>query len=37
MIEKFYATHIKNMLNASQINVRRRRRKAAPVEASPSP
>jgi len=32
MIEKFYAAHIKNMLDASAINVRKARRKAKPVE-----
>jgi integrase len=36
MIERFYATHIKNMLDASQINVRRPKpRRAAKEEASP--
>ena len=32
MIEKFYAAHIKHMLDASAINVRKARRKAKPVE-----
>jgi integrase len=32
MIEKFYAAHIKNMLDASAINVRKARRKTKPVE-----
>ncbi len=36
MIERFYAAHIKNTLDASQINVRRPKpRKAGPAEASP--
>ena len=32
MIEKFYAAHIKNMLDASAINVRKARRKAKRAE-----
>ena len=32
MIEKFYAAHIKNMLDASAINVRKVRRKLKEVE-----
>ena len=37
MIERFYAAHIKNMLNASQINVRRPkgRKGQTAEEASP--
>ncbi|MEA3000842.1 MAG: hypothetical protein QOK17_2675 [Sphingomonadales bacterium] len=41
MIETFYASHIKNTLDASQINVRKPKRpaqgEAAPAEAPPSP
>jgi hypothetical protein len=32
MIEKFYAAHIKNMLDASAINVRKIRRRAKQAE-----
>jgi hypothetical protein len=32
MIEKYYAAHIKNMLDASAINVRKVRRKIKEVE-----
>jgi hypothetical protein len=33
MIQKFYADHIKNMLDASAINVRKERQKIKQVEA----
>jgi hypothetical protein len=32
MIEKYYAAHIKNMLDASAINVRKVRRKVKQIE-----
>ena len=34
MIEDFYASHIKNMVDASVVNVRRSKRKAAPKKAN---
>jgi integrase len=37
MIEKFYAAHIKNTLDAASINVMRQRRPAAPSELSEQP